>query len=232
SELRGLFARAGLEPPPPGEPLPSPPPPAEPPRDLYRRALRSVALLHPPESSKRGSGFVIDRRRRLLLAPAELFCTTQTVDVVRPAWRDGRLVVEAAYYRDKASALRAEGRLVAGVVLAVDERRTLALVELPSLPDDVTEAPPVDQAPEPGDAVFSLGNPERSESLWMYCGGCVRQRGRTGLGHKSEEPDPQVLFVQAPLHEGEAGGPLLDGQGRVVGVVSGKAGPQQLMSYA
>src|SRR5207302_11340511 len=119
---------------------------------LYRRALRSFALLQPPESGKRGSGFVLDRRHRLLLASAEVAGNAKTLHVVFPAWRDGHPIIEAAHYQERSASLRAEGRPVTGVVLAVDERRALALVELPSLPDDVTEATPAGEPPAPGDA--------------------------------------------------------------------------------
>ena len=44
-------------------------------------------------------------------------------------------------------------------------------------------------------------------------------------------PDPAVLVVQAPLTEGEGGGPLLNDRGDLVGVVSGKTGPQQQVAF-
>src|SRR5205823_1558143 len=50
-------------------------------------------------------------------------------------------------------------------------------------------------------------------------------------GLTSDGPDPAVLLVQAPLPEGEGGGPVLNDQGEVVAVLSGKSSPQQQVCY-
>ena len=65
----------------------------------------------------------------------------------------------------------------------------------------------------------------------MYTAGSVRQLGRANLGQTMEGPDPAVLVVQAPLTEGEGGGPLLNDRAELVGVVSGKTGPQQEVAF-
>jgi S1-C subfamily serine protease len=227
-EVRGLLARAGVQPPEADPPTPTP----DGARDLYRRGLRSFALVQAPDSPRRGSGFVIDRARRLLLTSAEAAGKHEALVVTFPTKRDGRVVSAAAFYRDNADRLRQEGRIVTGVVLAVDARRNLALVEASSLPDDVTEARLAVEVPEPGDNLHGLGNPERTEALWAYLGGVVRQRATARLGPADEGAEPDVLLVQMPVNEGEAGGPLFDERGAVAAVVTGKAAPQQLVAYA
>jgi S1-C subfamily serine protease len=227
-ELRGLLARAHVALP---GPAPQPPTPGGA-RDLYRQGLRSFALVQAPGSPKRGSGFVIDRARRLLLTSADIAAKHESLVVTWPTTRDGRVVSEAPFYRDRAKALRDEGRIVTAVVLAVDARRNLALIEATALPDDVGEAKLATTAPEPGDALHGLGNPERTEALWAYLGGMVRQKATARLGPADEGAEPEVLLMQMPANDGEAGGPLFDERGVVAAVVTGKAAPQQLVAFA
>ncbi len=233
-EVRAFLTRAEVRPASPARTEPSaetPTPARQPGRDLYRRALTSFTLVRQPDNPRRGSGFVIDRTGRLLLTDASLVGTRPTVEITFPTARAGQVVTDAAFYTTQAVDLRGQGRIVTGVVLARDERRNLALIEVSSLPDDVTALRLAQDAAEPGDAAHLLGNPERSEALWAYAAATVRQVGRTNLG-RGQDADAEVLLVQASFAEGEAGGPVLDVSGDLIGVVSGKAAPQQQLSYA
>jgi S1-C subfamily serine protease/Tfp pilus assembly protein PilF len=226
SEVRALVGKDQPRPEAPREP---PPKPAEPnerlaPREIYRRGLRSLALVQGPSSDRRASGWLLDRPRRLLLTTSEVVGEARTVNVIFPAYRDGRPIVEAAYYKEK-------GTTVVGCVLARDSRRNLALLELASVPEGVAEATLAADNPSPGDNLHVLGNPNRGEALWVYTAASVRQLGRANLGQTKDGPDPAVILVQAPLAEGEGGGPLLDERGWLVGMVSGKTGPQQQIAY-
>jgi S1-C subfamily serine protease/tetratricopeptide (TPR) repeat protein len=194
-------------------------------RDVYRQGLRSFVLVH-ATGDKRASGWLLDHSRRLLVTTSEAVGKRETVDVTFPVYRDGSAVGDATFYRDAKQAPR-----VPACVLATDPRRNLALLELKSLPDGVEEVRFAANQPAPGDAVHSLGNPERLGALWVYTSGSVRQLGRANLGQTADEPDPAILLVQAPVQDGDGGGPLLDDRGEFVGVVSGKGGPQQLVSY-
>jgi tetratricopeptide (TPR) repeat protein len=182
------------------------------------------------EAGKRGSGWLLDRRRRLLVTSAEAAGKGETVTVVFPVWQDGQVVAEPRFYRDERLLMK-KGVLVRGWVLATDARRNLALIELATVPTGVEELHFAAGRPAPGDPVHLLGNPDRAEVLWVYAAGRVRQRGHANLGQTRDGPDPAVLAVQAPLADGEGGGPVLDGRGELVGVIAGKSGPQQLVSY-
>ena len=116
-------------------------------------------------------------------------------------------------------------------MLATDARRNLALLELASVPETAAEAKFAAEAPSPGDSLHVMDNPNRLDVLWVYTAASVRQRGRVNLGQTTEGPDPDVLIVQAPLADGEGGGPLLNDRGELVGVVSGKTGPQQEVAF-
>jgi tetratricopeptide (TPR) repeat protein/S1-C subfamily serine protease len=200
-------------------------------RDVYRLGLRSLALVQPSSPDKRASGWVVDRERRLLLTTSEAVGKRERLDVTFLASRDGRLIADFAYYREHAAELRKQGVVVQGCVLARDARRNLALLELTSLPEGVSEVHFAAEPPSPGDPLHALGNPARLDVLWVYTAGCVRQLGRANLGQTTDETDPAVVIVQAPLPEGEGGGLLLNDRAEAVGMVSGKAGPQQMVSY-
>jgi len=214
---------------PPAAPLSSPPDRSRP-RDVYRRGLRSLTLIR-TEGDQRASGCLLDRAHRLVLTTAEAVGKREMVDVLFPAYRNGQVVSEAAAYRDEPSLLKEKGVLTRGTVLATDPRRNLALLEVESVPADAEEARFAGGPAAPGDSLHILGNPNRMDVLWVYTAGSVRQLGHANLGQTTEGPDPAVLVVQAPLTEGEGGGPLLDDRAELVGVVSGKTGPQQEVAF-
>jgi tetratricopeptide (TPR) repeat protein len=200
-------------------------------RGVYREGVRSLALVR-TEGDRRWSAWLLDRSRRLLLTTAEAVGKREAVDVIFPAFRDdGRVVADAASYRDEPRLLREKGLVTLGTVLAADLRRNLALLELGSVPATAAEVKLADEPPSPGDSLHALGNPGHIDVLWVYTAATVRQLGRINLGQTMEGPDPDVLIVQAPLAEGEGGGPLFNHRAELVGVVSGKTGPQQQVAF-
>jgi S1-C subfamily serine protease/Tfp pilus assembly protein PilF len=201
------------------------------PREIYRQGLRSFALVQTAAGEKRASGWIVDRQRRLLLTTADAVGKYDKADATFPLLQNDAVVAEYAFYRDQQPLLKKKGQRVTGAVLAVDARRNLALVELPSLPDDVTAARVARETASPGDPLHVLSNPQRLESLWIYGAGSVRQLGHVNLGQTPDGPDPGVVIVQVPLGEGDGGGLVLDGHGDVVGMISGKVGPQQQVAF-
>jgi tetratricopeptide (TPR) repeat protein len=213
------------------------PPPSTPPSDeertgraVYRRAMRSVALVQ-YTGGTRFAGVLVDRSRRLVLTTAEAVAKEETVEVAFPVEQPAGVVVEAAYYRDRSALLRRKGAVSTGVVLAVDPRRNLALIEAGALPAGTSELALAKARPAPGDALHLISHPQRLEVLWVYSTAGVRQVDRFRLAPEIEGPDPAVLIVQAALAAGEGGGPVLDDRGELVGVVSGKIGAQQQIVY-
>jgi tetratricopeptide (TPR) repeat protein/S1-C subfamily serine protease len=231
-EARAFLDRAGRKADPPREVEPGLPVAVHAGRDVYRHAVGSVALVLTKDSDKRAAGWIVDRQRRLLITTAEFVSRRETVEATFPLQQDGTLVTEARLYREQRAKLREQGRTVTGAVLAVDARRNLALVELLTLADDVHEFRLAPEKPSPGESVHAIGHLQRAEMLWLYNGGWVRQTGTANLGQTNDSPDPAVILVQTALGEGEAGGPLLDDRGTVIGVVSGKSAPQQQIAYA
>jgi tetratricopeptide (TPR) repeat protein len=196
-------------------------------RVLYRRGLQSLALVQSPGGEKR-SGWLLDRTHRLLLTTAEAVGKHEKVDVTFPAYQGGAVVAEFSYYRDQQALLKKKGLRVQGCVLAKDARRNLVLLELDAVPDGVREVKLAKSPPVPGEAAHLVGNAARLDLLWLYSAASVRQLGHANLGQTSDDPDPAVIVIQAPLTENDGGGLLLDERGDVAGMVSGKVGAQQV----
>jgi tetratricopeptide (TPR) repeat protein len=231
AEVKAFVAKAQPDAPPHTAP-PAPPAPAEvfPGAELYRRLVRSTVWVKTSLSSNRASGWLFDKNRRLLLTTAQVVGNTETVDLVFPAFRDGKLLAEYAWYREHPALLKETSHAVRGSVLARDAARNVALIEAEQLPDGVAELPLASESPVPGERIHALGNPNSVEALWVYTAGAVRQVCRAALAD-GKQPEPRVVLAQLPLGGGDSGGPIVDDGGKVVALASGKDGPQQLLSY-
>jgi S1-C subfamily serine protease len=193
-------------------------------KEIYKQALRSVALVKTSASNARSTAWLLDRRRKLLVTNHHVVGALETVDLIFPAYEDGKLIAEANFYKGKGHAVR-------GHVLATDARRNLALIEAESLPDGMLDMKLATDSPEPGERLHAVGNPNSIEALWVYTTGAVRQSARVNLGQTTDAPDPRVVVAQLPINDGDGGGPVLNERGQLVAVASGREGAQQLISY-
>ena len=223
-EVLALLDRAGRKPPTPTEPSRHPVM-ASAGQEVYRQAVRSVALVQGSDPKLRAAGWVVDRQHRLLLTTAAFVGRREKLAVIFPVHESGRLVSDEQHYREP-------GRRAVSCVLATDARRNLALLEVLALPEDAAELRIAADVPSPGESVHAIGHPQGTEMLWLYNGGWVRQTGHANLGQTMDDPDPAVLLFQSLVSEGEAGAPLLNDRGEIVGVVTGKSAPQQQLAYA
>ncbi|HTT25268.1 MAG TPA: trypsin-like peptidase domain-containing protein [Candidatus Sulfotelmatobacter sp.] len=100
-------------------------------------------------------------------------------------------------------------------VLSTDPARDLALVGVDNVPAGVTAIPVGDIANlGPGDSVAIIGNPE--DLLWSLTTGiisAVRKNFPIGTGSGT------VIQTQAPVNPGNSGGPLMELDGKLAGVV-------------
>jgi len=109
------------------------------------------------------------------------------------------------------SILKAAGRIVGAVVVGTDLETDLAVLKLdekglPFLPLGDSEAL------RPGELVLAFGSPlglENSVTL-----------GVVSAVARQIRPDDRMIYVQtdASINPGNSGGPLVDGQGRVIGI--------------
>lgn len=198
---------------------------------IHRRASRAVALVRVGDGSPR-AGVLLDRSRRLVATTAEAVGRDRQVEVTFPVEQAGAVVVEHRWYRSEDALLRRRGQRSSGVVLAVDPRRNLALLELPRLPPDLDAPGLAEDVPQPGDLLQAISHPRRLEVGWAHLSASLRQRGHAALGQSSDGPEPAVLLLQATVGEDEGGGPVLDHTGRLVGLLTGRGTPQQQVAYA
>lgn len=109
------------------------------------------------------------------------------------------------------SVRRADGRIIAAEVIGGDPLTDLALLKVA---EDLVVPPPAPE-PELGAPVCTVGN-QFGLGLSVTCG-VVSAVHRTGIGFNAIE---DFIQTDAVVNPGASGGALLDGQGRLVGVLS------------
>jgi S1-C subfamily serine protease/regulator of sirC expression with transglutaminase-like and TPR domain len=213
--------------------------PAPPPRstDTATRpdaqALAAGAVwIRPRATNGRAAGVLVDADRRLVLTSATAVGSEPVVEVVAPRWYLGRLVPEANTYRDLLG-FRLSGHCVSGVVLARDLDRDLALIELDSVPPDLSPVGIASTTPRMGDPVACMSHPTGIDLLWMYSAGTVRSIGSVSMGRdSSESAKVRAELLQLPQQEGASGAPVVNASGQLVGIVAARGAARQDLAYA
>jgi S1-C subfamily serine protease len=197
-------------------------------KSLYDRTLAGTILVSRPKDF--GSGWVVDRARRLAVTNYHVVRDEPTVSVNFPLFKEGKVVAEKSVYTS--------AKQVKAKVLAIDKVRDLALLQLISLPPRASELKLASVLPDPGDRVHSIGNPARSDARWIYTAGTVRQVYRKQWGvflantKETLNLSARILEIQSPINGGDSGGPLVNDRGELVGVVQGGAKNATLINYA
>ena len=140
-----------------------------------------------------GSGFVLDKQGHIVTNDH----VVEGADKVQVTFLDGTMVRATIVGQDPSSDL---------AVIKVDvEASKLQPVELGDSSALVV-----------GQQVFAIGNP--FGQLWTMTSGIVSAVGRTIHSGTSGYSIPEVVQTDASINPGNSGGPLLDSQGRVIGV--------------
>ena len=180
---------------------------------LYRKVVDSVLLIYTKEGTM-GSGVVVSPEGHVLTN----WHVVGKSDVVGAIRRSQELMKGV-------SQIKKEQVLLAKIV-ATDQRRDLALLQIPKSAADLRhvslgEAGRV----EVGQDVYAIGHP--NQLLWTYTEGVVSQirpdfewKSSEGTAHQAT-----VIQTQTPMHPGNSGGALFDGDGRVVGINSSQSDP-------
>ena len=112
-----------------------------------------------------------------------------------------------------------EEKLLPARLVRGDPINDLAIVQVHGLPDELAPLPFAQELPRVGDEIFALGHPK--QAVWSMSSGRVGALHSTAIQH------------DAPINQGNSGGPLLDADGRVVGINTMKLlGEAEGMSFA
>ena len=181
------------------------------PREIYERDSPAVVMVMGyADGAKKGSGGTgsIIQSDGLVLTNAHVAIEEQTG---RPFARLSVFLKPARVTGESTSDL---SRMVRAKVVAYSQPLDLALLKL----DSVTESLPVITVSESGqvrigDRVVAIGHPEQG-GLWTLTTGVISAEVDNFNGVKGKH----VFQTETGLNRGNSGGPLLDGEGRMIGV--------------
>ncbi|MGH7147433.1 MAG: S1C family serine protease [Nitrospiraceae bacterium] len=181
------------------------------PREIYEQASPAVVMvMGHADGGRKGSGGTgsIIQSDGLVLTNAHVAIEEQTGKpfaslsvFLKPARVTGESKIDLS-------------RMVRARVVAYSQPLDLALLKL----DGVTELLPVVDVSESGkarigDRVVAIGHPEQG-GLWTLTTGVISAEVDNFNGVKGK----QVFQTETGLNRGNSGGPLLDGEGRMIGV--------------
>ena len=209
-------------------------PPDLPAQQIYDQAIHSVVWIHTESGNRigKGSGALIDKDRKLIVTNQHVIDNTERIYVFFP-YRDqnGRLRKDLDFYRDNVKWLVDNNYATGGRVIAQNMKNDLAIVQLDWLPSTTREiqhdfSRNVEDSMKRGNKVHILGNP--GSRLWNWTQG-------TFLGPQQTCPVGEgelvgCLVMEGDTHGGNSGGPVLNGQGVLIGILS--AGTDETFSLA
>lgn len=176
----------------------------------FKKYSPGVVLIYTPleKGAAQGSGALIDRKNGLIV-------TNQHVV-------DGGKQFFVAF-KPKEDVELTNSHLMFADLLKVDEESDLALLKVQYVPEHAVELKlgEFDEI-EIGQDVFAIGNPGAGQN-WTYTKGIVSQVKKDHVWQYSGEDFPRkasVVQTQTPISSGNSGGPLLDAEGRIVGINS------------
>ncbi len=196
---------------------------------IYSKTLKSTAWIisKTDKGTSSGSGVLIDRDRKLVMTNYHVVGDQREVTIFFAVMNDnGRPVAERKYYLDKIDTLGLKSRVV-----AIDRRRDLAIVEIPSVPEGVIAIEVADKGVLPGDAVHSLGNPGSTDVLWAYTSGSVRAVYKKQFRTEVGEHNFTVVETTAPINSGDSGGPVVNEEGKLIAVSQAMSPKARLVTY-
>ncbi len=190
----------------------------------------AVVWIRPTATQARLAGVLIDSQKRWVLTASNGLKPNQRVGVCFPLKnKSGELIAEREAYREPVALHRA-GVWHVGRVLACDESRDLAMIQLDSLPKNALALLLAPRDAAIGDAVQSVSHPLGLDFAWVHSSGTLRQRGSIELTRDASKSVRSNL-LQLPVQGNSAGGPVLTKRGEIIGVLSRKEGAN-LVAYA
>ena len=188
---------------------------------IYDQTIHSVVWIYTQNGNQigKGSGALIDKARQLVVTNEHVIRTAERIVVFFPFRdRNGHLKKKEEFYRHHLEWLARNGYATLARVITQAVRDDLAIVQLESLPQTVREiqhdfSKNLEDDMRQGDTVHILGNP--GERLWHWTQGTFVGDGRTCLPSRGD-----CLVMEAGTRGGNSGGPVLNGQGMLIGILT------------
>ena len=214
-------------------------PPDLPAQQIYDQTIHSVVwiLTESGNSINYGSGVLIDKDSKLVVTNQHVIDNADRVYVLFP-YRDqnGRLQKDLDFYLNNVEWL-VDNNYATGEarVIAQNVENDLAIVQLDWLPSTAREiqhdfSRNAEDSMKRGDKVHILGNPGTHREIWLWN---WTQGTFSGPQQSCPVGDGELvgcLVMEGDTHGGNSGGPVLNGQGVLIGILS--AGTDETLSLA
>jgi hypothetical protein len=195
----------------------------------YQRTLGSttwVIASDAEDNTSSGTGVLVDTERKLMITNAHVVGDSRKVVVFFPDEKKGLPEVKKSHYLENILKIGLRGN-----VLAVDRKRDLALVELNRLPEGAKAVELAEKSITPGSLVDSIGNPGASDVLWVYTSGTVRSVYEKQFRTTAGDHQFKVVETQSPINTGDSGGPVVNSDGKLIGIAQSFSEKSNLVSY-
>jgi tetratricopeptide (TPR) repeat protein len=190
------------------------------PDELYQQTTRSTAMIVVPQGEKasQGTGWLVDRDRKLLITNRHVVGTQKNVQILFPVYRNGQLIDDRTYYLKEAPRYR-------GQVIEANSGHDLAIIQLDHLPKEARPLKLAAERPLSRDSILLIGNPGGSPTMWVQTLGTIQSApsDRVKIKFSDQDLDARVdmLEVKSPVRPGASGGPIVNKDGDLVAVTSG-----------
>ena len=189
--------------------------------EVYRERVNGVVLI--ASTNTVGTGVLVSRRGDIIT----------NEHIVRDAHKARGEEWVAVWFKPSNGVRPEKSNFLLAKIRQRNQRRDLAHIQLAQLmPQTATVIPLASMMPNVGQEVFTIGHPKTY--LWSFSQGVVAQirpdyewTYQDGISRSAT-----TIQTQAPVNPGNSGGPLLNEEGAVVGIVAGSATETEGVHFA
>ncbi|TWT78931.1 Serine protease HtrA-like protein [Planctomycetes bacterium CA13] len=197
--------------------------------DKYSQTLKSTVWIitsDADDETSTGTGVFVDKEKRLVLTNAHVVGDSRSAVVFFPDLVNDLPKVKRKHYLDNVLKLAQPGKVV-----AIDRKLDLALIQLPKVPERAKVIELAESSTKTGSPVDVIGNPGGSDVLWVNTSGTVRTVYDKKFKSNHGEHEFQVVEIQSPIKPGDSGGPVVDGEGKLIAIAQSFSPQNALVSY-